>query len=115
MADYPIGVAGGTTSAIDVPALGGACEALIDRHPALRTTFPAVAGEPIQLAHDHVPVLVEEIDASAWSEAELKERLLLKAPPPRDLGRGPILSRTPFPPSRAPHVLLDPRPPKPTH
>ncbi|HKB24495.1 MAG TPA: amino acid adenylation domain-containing protein, partial [Methylomirabilota bacterium] len=62
--------------------------------------------EPIQLVHDHVPVLVEEIDASAWSEAELKERLVQRAHRPFDLERGPILGVTLFRRSAEHHVLL---------
>jgi hypothetical protein len=53
-----------------------------------------------------VPVLVEEIDASDWSEAELKERLVQRAHRPFDLERGPILGVTLFRRSAEHHVLL---------
>ncbi|MBI4587207.1 MAG: amino acid adenylation domain-containing protein [Candidatus Rokubacteria bacterium] len=106
MAAYTISVAAHIRSAIDVAALRQAFQALIDRHPALRTTFTVRNGKPIQEVHDHAPLRFEETDASTWSPAELKERLVQEAHRPFDLERGPVLGVTLFRRSAGDHVLL---------
>src|SRR5579872_2914463 len=40
-------------SDLDIAALRGAFQALIDRHPSLRTTFFLAAGGPVQQVHQH--------------------------------------------------------------
>ena len=47
-AAYNVMLAAQSNSAIDVSALRRAFQKLIDRHPSLRTTFPAIKGKPIQ-------------------------------------------------------------------
>ena len=76
---------------IEVAGLVAAFQALIARHPALRTTFPAVAGEPVQrvAARGALPVSVH--DGAAWSEAELADRLAWDSSRPFDLAHGPLL------------------------
>ena len=52
---------------VSVPALRNAFQALVDRHPSLRTTFPVHSGQPLQQVHEHQEVHFEETDGSAWS------------------------------------------------
>ncbi|MCP4663850.1 MAG: AMP-binding protein, partial [bacterium] len=75
---------------LDAGALKRALARLVARHPALRTTFKATAGEPRQVVHDVLPPEVGEEDATAWTEAELGRRLAELARRPFDLARGPL-------------------------
>src|SRR6202162_5171274 len=58
-------------SDLDVPALRRAFQALVDRHPSLRTTIAVHSGKPVQQIHEHQPLHFEETDASTWSGDEL--------------------------------------------
>jgi amino acid adenylation domain-containing protein len=78
-------------SELDVPALRRAFQALVDRHPALRTTFAVSHGEPVQRIQEHVQVHFCEEDACTWSAAQLNERLIEDAHRPFDLEQGPLL------------------------
>src|SRR5271165_7554832 len=48
---YNVGFAGRIRSDLDIPAFGRALQALLDRHPSLRTTFAVHAGKPVQQIH----------------------------------------------------------------
>ncbi|WNG46959.1 amino acid adenylation domain-containing protein [Archangium minus] len=93
-------------SRLDVAALERAFQALVLRHPSLRSVFPEEQGAPVQrFVEPSGPVLRVE-DASGWSEAELGARLDVEAHRPFDLAKGPLmrvllLSRRPDE-----HVLL---------
>jgi amino acid adenylation domain-containing protein len=91
---------------LDVPALRRAFQRLIERHPALRTTFPATYGDPVQQIHAHVEVAFQEEDASAWSEAALHARLVAEVQRPFDLARGPLLRVHLFARSPQEHILV---------
>ena len=93
-------------SDLDVPALRRAFQALVDRHPVLRTTYVMRDGRPVQQIHRHQKVHFEEIDASTWSWGELKDRLVEEAHRPFDLERGPILRVGLFTRSAQEHILL---------
>jgi len=93
-------------SDLDIAALRGAFQALIDRHPSLRTTFFVDAGSPVQQVHEHCEVYFEETDAAAWSDDELKARLVEDAYRPFDLEHGPVLRVSLFTRSAREHVLL---------
>ncbi|GAB4567998.1 MAG: non-ribosomal peptide synthetase [Haliangiales bacterium] len=60
---------------LDEAALGRVMQALVDRHPVLRTALRAEAGEPYQIIAPHQPAdfLIE--DATDWSDARLRTRL----------------------------------------
>ncbi len=48
--------------ALDIEALRAALNAILERHEALRTTFPDRGGEPVQLVRPEVSVELREID-----------------------------------------------------
>ncbi|MGB3292554.1 MAG: amino acid adenylation domain-containing protein [Phormidesmis sp.] len=73
-------------------------QALIDRHPTLRSTFPNRQGEPIQQVHSDRAVDFQTIDATAWSQAALQQRMTQLCEQPFDLEQGPII--------RVKHFLL---------
>ena len=83
-------------------------QTLIDRHAALRTTFPESAADhqPVQRVHAEAEAIVERIDATGWSEAELRKRLNEEANAPFDLERGPLMRVQLFKSSPQEHVLL---------
>jgi len=56
---------------LDRPALKRAFEALMARHPVMRTTFHVNDGQPTQKVHAQVPLPVHEEDAADWTEEKL--------------------------------------------
>jgi amino acid adenylation domain-containing protein len=76
---------------LDVASLLGAFQALVDRHPALRTTFVAVAGEPRQRIAPRGSLEVATHDAASWSEQALLDHLAAESVRPFDLERGPLM------------------------
>lgn len=93
-------------SKVVVPALLSAFQKLIDRHAALRTTFPTQGGKPIQEICGYQQVCFEEIDASAWNWDELTRRVVEAYQRPFDLEQGPVLRVSLFTCSEQDHVLL---------
>jgi natural product biosynthesis luciferase-like monooxygenase protein len=93
-------------SDLNVPALRRAFQALLDRHPSLRTTYVVRDGQPAQLIHEQREVYFEEIDASTWSADELDERLVEAAHRPFDLEHGPLFRVHLFTRAAGQHVLL---------
>src|ERR1700686_2277523 len=88
---YNVNFAARIASDLNIPALRRGLQRLVDRHPSLRTTFPARSGKPVQQVHNHQKIHFEEVDGSTWSEDDLKARLLAQAYRPFDLERGPLL------------------------
>lgn len=76
---------------LDVTAFRAAWQALADRHPVLRTTYPAPGGAPVGRVHDSFPVDFLEVDATAWSAEDLERRLAEEAHRPFRLDEGPVV------------------------
>ncbi|HEV2148334.1 MAG TPA: condensation domain-containing protein, partial [Longimicrobiaceae bacterium] len=87
-AAYNLGRALRLRGEVDLPALRRAWDALAERHPALRTAYSAEGGDPVQTILPAAGADFAAVDASAWSEAELGERLAEEADRPFDLGEG---------------------------
>jgi amino acid adenylation domain-containing protein len=103
---YNVAFSARICSHVDVLALRKAFQALLNRHPMLRTTFYEQNGEPIQKVHDFQEVCLEEVDASTWNEDELKRRVTQKSKHPFDLEKGPLLRVNVFHISEKEHILL---------
>jgi amino acid adenylation domain-containing protein len=88
---YNVSFASRIRSELDVPAFRRAFQALVDRHPSLRTTIAVQSGKPVQQVHEHLPVHFTETDASTWLDDELQARLIEETQRPFDLERGPIM------------------------
>src|SRR6185503_19706695 len=84
-AAYNVILAAQANSVIDVSALHRAFQKLIDRHAALRTTFPAIKGKPVQQVHENQAVDFKQVDVSSLSRDELKGVLVEQAHRPFDL------------------------------
>ena len=78
---------------LDVGALERSLNAVVERHEALRTTFPAVAGEGVQVvaARLHVPLPVVDLAASPERELLARRRIEQEANEPFDIATGPLL------------------------
>ena len=103
---YNVSFAARIASELDVPALRRSFQALVDRHPSLRTTFSVRSGKPAQRIHQGAKVQFEEIDASAWSRDEMEPRLADEAHRPFDLEQGPLLRVKVFKRSAQEYFLL---------
>jgi amino acid adenylation domain-containing protein len=91
-AAYNMAVAVRIRSALDIPALRRAFQALVDRHPLLRTTFSTPEGGPIQSVHPGRTVWFQQVDsASDWSEATLADWLATESQQSFDLEHDALL------------------------
>jgi amino acid adenylation domain-containing protein/non-ribosomal peptide synthase protein (TIGR01720 family) len=88
---YNIAVPTRIVGPLDVEALRRSLQALVDRHPALRTTFEEGDGEPIQQVHDRVEVDFQVQEAHSLSTAEVDARVAEEAYRPFDLEGGSLL------------------------
>ncbi|NEO92989.1 MAG: hypothetical protein F6K56_23260 [Moorea sp. SIO3G5] len=93
-------------SVVDITAMEKAFRVLRERHPILRTTFPKLGSEPIQQVHDNQELDFLLLDASSWSEDELKAKVVENYQLPFDLERGPVMRVRWFTRSNFEHVLL---------
>ncbi len=103
---YNVSFAGRIRDDVDAAAFRRAFQALVERHPSLRTTFVVQSGKPFQRVHEHLPVRFEETDASSWSADELQTRLVAETQRPFDLEHGPVMRVNLFSRSAQEHVLL---------
>jgi amino acid adenylation domain-containing protein len=71
-------------------------QALVDRHPGLRTTFPLKGEEPVRHVHERMELAFEEVDASGWTDERLRAGVEEAAWRPFDLERGPLFRITLF-------------------
>lgn len=93
-------------SALNVAALHRSLQTLVQRHPALRTTFTATVNGPVPQQHDEVSLNLDVIAAATWSEAELQQRLTQEAHRPFDLEHAPLIRAQLFQRSAADAILL---------
>src|SRR6476661_8620422 len=91
---YNIAAAARVRTPIDARALERAFQSLVDRHAALRTTFPAIDGAPSRRVAERQSFSLARIDAGGWSEQALRARMAEEAWRPFDLERGPLLRAT---------------------
>ena len=94
-AAYNMPVAVRLAGRLDRGALTEALAGVLRRHEALRTTFSAIGGEPVQVVHPAGTAAWPLVDLSgldAGTRAAEAERILTaEARRPFDLGRGPLL------------------------
>jgi hypothetical protein len=105
-AAYNIAGAVRIAGSVDADVLRQSFQALVDRHPSLRTTYHELNGKPVQRVHAHAAVSFHEEVAASWSRAELDQRLEQEAQVPFDLETGPPFRVSLFRLSPTEHVLL---------
>ncbi|WP_223635810.1 non-ribosomal peptide synthetase [Corallococcus sp. EGB] len=89
---------------LDIPALEGALDALIQRHDVLRLTFSEDGGQPVQHVVEHRPftLALESLDG----DAQLRARAEAEVKKPFDLERGPMVRATLIRTAPERHALL---------
>ncbi|MCD6373887.1 MAG: amino acid adenylation domain-containing protein [Caldisericaceae bacterium] len=93
-------------SEVDTEFMRDAFQKLVDRHPALRTTFHLKNGEPIQRIHPTMPVFFDEEDVQALNEEQIRHRLQEEVESHFDLENGPLMRIYLFKRGSADYILL---------
>jgi amino acid adenylation domain-containing protein len=91
---------------LNIAAFHRAWQILVDRHPALRTTFTTIDGQPKQRVCQQVEVCWQQQDATTWDETYLSDRLLEIAYRPFNLEQDPLMRVSLFTRSSQEHILL---------
>lgn len=92
---YNIPTALRLTGSLNESALIKSLETIIERHEALRTTFPEQDGKPYQYIATHLPLPLEKTDLTALDPAQRELEIMRlaeeEARRPFDLAHGPLL------------------------
>ena len=92
---YNIPVAVQLVGALDINALESSLNEIVRRHAALRTTFKAKGGIPVQVISDDAYIDLPMDDLSSLSqeeqEVEVRRRVVEEAQKPFDLTTGPVM------------------------
>jgi amino acid adenylation domain-containing protein len=95
---------------LQVAALEQTCSAIVRRHEALRTTFPAIQGRPVQVITPAQPLALLVIDLCALPatvrEAAMQRLVYTETQRPFDLARGPLVRLTLLRLAADTHVML---------
>jgi amino acid adenylation domain-containing protein len=78
-------------STIDLAALRRSFQALVDRHPALRTTFREESDRLVQRVHGYMPVCFNVHNRPDLDLTELRKKVHEAAQIPFDLQNGPLM------------------------
>jgi amino acid adenylation domain-containing protein/non-ribosomal peptide synthase protein (TIGR01720 family) len=90
-AAYNIAAAARIVGGLNIAKLRGAFQRLVDRHPALRTTFASQGGIPIQRVPATSQAGFTVFDATDRTEEQLSELLAEDARGPFDFTNGPLM------------------------
>ncbi|WP_237395560.1 condensation domain-containing protein, partial [Okeania sp. KiyG1] len=93
-------------SKVDTTTWQKVFQALRERHPLLRSTFPKLGEQPIQQLHQHQELDFLEIDASSWSEEELNKKVVAAHRHPFNLETEPVMRVRWFTCSEANYIML---------
>ncbi len=107
---YNVHIALSLSGRLDVTALERGLNEIVRRHEALRTTFPAVDGQPLQLIAPRLAVSVPVLDLQAMPsrerQAQLNQLAIEEAYRPFDLEQGPLFRAKLLRLAKEEHVLL---------
>ncbi|WP_168188733.1 non-ribosomal peptide synthetase [Thermoflavimicrobium daqui] len=80
---------------LDIHALDKSYQQIIRRHEALRSTFPAKDGQPVQVIHHPTPYTIEKVDLRHLKDGEREQQARILAnqevDKPFDLACGPLI------------------------
>jgi len=99
---WPVEIQGG----LNVAKLPGALQALVNRHPTLRTTITLDGEQTIQTVHPTGSFQLSEHQALDWTEEMLCDALKMACEHPFDLIKGPVLKVDLFQSERNRHILI---------
>ena len=98
------------TGPLDVNALEKSLNEIVRRHEVLRTTFPVVDGQPVQVIAETLMVSLKVVDLSAWAdsqrEAEAPRLATSMVQQPFDLATGPLVRAELFRIHAEEHILV---------
>ncbi|MCI5116355.1 MAG: amino acid adenylation domain-containing protein [Candidatus Electrothrix sp. LOE1_4_5] len=104
---YNLSISQRITSSLDIAALEKSFQFMIVRHPLLRAVFVMKEdGQLVQRIRHQQRVAFKVIDASGWSEEELKQKVIEADKLPFDLANGPLFRIHLFSRTEQDHVLL---------
>ena len=103
---YHVSVPARITGKIDLDAVRQGFQALIDRHPVLRTTYAVEGDAPVQKVAGWAAANVDIVNAVDWSEKELSASVDRHADRPFDIDNGPLLRLSVHSRAADDHVLL---------
>jgi acyl-CoA synthetase (AMP-forming)/AMP-acid ligase II len=107
---YNLPLAWRFTGDLNVSALERSLGEMVRRHEILRTTFPCVDGQPVQMIAPELALLLPVVDLQALPaiarEAAVQRLATEEAQRPFDLTRGPLVRATLLRVSDKDHVLL---------
>jgi amino acid adenylation domain-containing protein len=92
-------------SKVDLTAFRNALQALVARHPPLRTTYTSLDGEPIQQIHAQQNVCFEVVKSAQWNRDQITQYMHAIAESPFDLETGPVLRAYLFALSRGRYIF----------
>ena len=93
-------------SKVDLTIWQQVFQALRERHPLLRSTFPKLGEQPIQQLHQHQELDFLKIDASSCSEEELNKKVVAAHRHPFNLETEPVMRVRWFTCSEQDHIML---------
>jgi amino acid adenylation domain-containing protein/non-ribosomal peptide synthase protein (TIGR01720 family) len=93
-------------SYLNVPVFMSVWEQIFKNNSILRTTYTVDDGKPVQHVHEQQKSDIEIIDASNWSEDNLKEKIFAETDRPFNLEKDSVLRVNLFTRSGKEHVLL---------
>ena len=93
-------------SLVDITIWKQVFQALRERHPLLRSTFPNLGEQPVQQLHQHQELDFLQIDASSWSEEELYQKVVEAHRHPFNLETESVMRVRWFTCSEANHIML---------
>ena len=93
-------------SLVDITIWKQVFQALRERHPLLRSTFPNLGEQPVQQLHQHQELDFLQIDASSWSEEELYQKAVEAHRHPFNLETESVMRVRWFTCSEANHIML---------
>ncbi|HEY6802663.1 MAG TPA: amino acid adenylation domain-containing protein [Pyrinomonadaceae bacterium] len=103
---YSVSIAARINSEMNFDSLRLAFDALLKRHPMLRTTFHSRQGAPVCVVQEHAEIFFRVVDATDWAEEKLRERLNDEVRSTFDLENGPLLRVKVFERSTHDYALL---------
>jgi len=78
-------------SPLEVEVAKKIIDILVQRHPALRTTYGLKQGQALQQVHSELPYEFKVLDTSYWSQKQVKQYLMEEGHKPFNLETGPLL------------------------
>ncbi|MFP2932075.1 non-ribosomal peptide synthetase, partial [Pyxidicoccus sp. 3LG] len=103
---YNVAFAARSTTTLQVDVLRRSLEALVRRHPSLRTVFREREGQPFQEVRGTQPLHFEQLEVPSQDDETLRRSAIAALKQPFDLERGPLLRATLFSRGPSDHVLL---------